>query len=69
MWRTKLQKAFKIWHDGGHHKVRRKKKMMLDSMEQDNQVIEDELKKLQLKAAVQDVRSINKGNVKANKIM
>jgi|TARA_B110001450_G_scaffold249207_1_gene266337 hypothetical protein len=46
MWRTKLQKAFKFWHDGAHHKVRKKKKMMLDSMEQDNQVIEDELKKL-----------------------
>jgi|TARA_B110001469_G_scaffold109359_1_gene110488 hypothetical protein len=69
MWRGKLQKAFKIWHEGGHHKVRKKKMMMLDSMEQGNQVIEDELTKLQVKAAVQDVRSINKGNVKANKIM
>ena len=69
MWRGKLQKAFKIWHDGGHHKVRRKKMMMVDSQEYENQLIEDEVKKVELKIAVQDVRSINKGNVRANKIM
>lgn len=69
MWRAKLMKAFKFWHEGGHHKVRVKKMMILNDMEQSNQQIEDELQKVSEKIAVQDVRSINKGNVRANKIM
>jgi len=43
MWRAKLMKAFKFWHEGGHHKVRVKKMMILNDMEQSNQQIEDDL--------------------------
>lgn len=69
MWRNRLMKAFKYWHDGGHHKVRHKKMMMVTDMEQQNQLIEDDLKKVNEKLKTQNVRSINKGNVRANKIM
>lgn len=69
MWRNKLLKAFKYWHEGGTKKVRHKKKMIMDGMEAENQVIEDQVKKVNEKIQQQNVRSINKGNVRANKIM
>ena len=36
MWRNKLLKAFKIWHEGGAKKIRHKKKMIMDGFEADN---------------------------------
>ena len=33
MWRARLLKAFKFWHDGGHHKVRHKKMLIVNDLE------------------------------------
>jgi hypothetical protein len=43
MWRGKLMKDFKFWHEGGHHKVRHKKMLVVNEMESQNQAIEDNL--------------------------